>query len=147
MQLVPTQASALKINDYMCINNRPCKIIDRKESKTGKHGGKKLHYFVVDIFTDQKYEFLEMSTKNINAPQVSKNEYQLVDIKNDVVSYFNDKNEIQHDLFLPDLCEDDAKLCQEIKNKFDIDQEQYIIVISAMDIRAIKGFRINANTK
>jgi len=48
---VPTQCSALRVGGYMLINNRPAKIISMTTSKTGKHGGAKVHFFAVDILS------------------------------------------------------------------------------------------------
>lgn len=141
--VTPTQASALKVNDHMCINGRPCKILKTTDAKTGKHGGRKIHFFVADIFTDQKHEYLEMSTKNINAPLVSKNDYQLMGIDGKIVSYFDHNGCVLNDLFLPDLCKQDIELSQNIKNKFADGKEIYINVISSMGMSEIKGFRIN----
>ena len=141
---VPTQASALKIGGYMCINDRPCRILDKKESITGKHGGKKIHFFTTDIFTDQKYEYLEMSTKNIDVPDVSKNEYQLVDIENNIVSYFDRLGKLLNDLVLPHSCDKDIELARELVNEFKSDKEIYINVLSSMGEREIKGFRVSS---
>ena len=94
---VPTQASALRNNGYMCINNIPCRIIDTTRSKTGKHGGMKIHFSAVDIFTDQRHDHLQMSTQNIDVPYVTKNEYQLVDIDDNIVSYLDDKGSLLND--------------------------------------------------
>lgn len=139
---VPTQASALKIGGYMCINDRPCRIIDKNTSKTGKHGGAKIHFVTTDIFTDNKYEYLEMSTKNIDAPNVSKEEYQLVDIDKDIVSYLDHSGQLMNDLFLPHLCKKDQELSQDLVTQFNTDKEIYITVISAMGIREIKAFKV-----
>jgi len=139
---VPTQASALRNNGYMCINNIPCRIIDTTRSKTGKHGGMKIHFSAVDIFTDQRHDHLQMSTQNIDVPYVTKNEYQLVDIDDNIVSYLDDKGSLLNDLFLPNLSKSDPELSQEIRDNFDAGKEISITVISAMGITAIKGFRI-----
>lgn len=38
------------------IQEHPCKIVAMSTSKTGKHGGAKVHLVGVDIFTDKKHE-------------------------------------------------------------------------------------------
>ena len=57
---------------------RPCKIVDMSTSKTGKHGHAKVHLVATDIFTGKKYEDLSPSTHNMDVPNVSRREYQLV---------------------------------------------------------------------
>lgn len=139
---IPTQASELKNGNYICINNRPCKIVDQSASKTGKHGGRKIHFHATDIFTNKKFEYCEMSEQNVEVPIVTKNEYQLTSIENNIVSYFDDDANIQSDLFLPHSCEEDEILSEQIKKHFKDNSEIYINVISAMGTTEIKGFRL-----
>ena len=136
----PTQTSAIR--DYICIQGRPCKVVDIAKCKTGKHGGCKFHFIALDIFTEKKYEYLEMSTKCIDVPTVVKTEYQLVDIDGDSVSYLDENGNLMEDLVMPNFCQTDIDLTQQMKEKFNEGEELYISVISAMDITAIKGFRI-----
>lgn len=137
----PTQSSCLQINDYICIKNRPCQIIDKSISKTGKHGGCKLHLIAVDIFNNQRHEHLVMSTKNIDVPYISKTDYQLVSIDDNIVSYFDKDGKILNDLFLPNITDSDVKLSNELKNKYENDEEIFITVVSAMNISEIKGYK------
>lgn len=74
----PTQCSALRKNGHVVIKNRPCKIVDMSTSKTGKHGHAKVNIVALDIFTGRKYEDLSPSTHNMDVPNVSRKEYQLV---------------------------------------------------------------------
>ncbi len=72
------QCSALRKNGFVVIKGRPCKIIDMSTSKTGKHGHAKVHLVATDIFTAKKYEDLSPSTHNMDVPNVTRREYQLV---------------------------------------------------------------------
>lgn len=72
------QCSALRKNGHVVIKNRPCKIVDMSTSKTGKHGHAKVHLIAIDIFTGKKLEDLSPSTHNMDVPNVSRREYQLV---------------------------------------------------------------------
>lgn len=72
------QCSALRKNGHVVIKNRPCKIIEMSTSKTGKHGHAKVHLVATDIFTGKKMEDLCPSTHNMDVPNVSRREFQLV---------------------------------------------------------------------
>lgn len=72
------QCSALRKNGHVVIKGRPCKIVDMSTSKTGKHGHAKVHLVALDIFTGKKLEDLSPSTHNMEVPNVTRKEYQLV---------------------------------------------------------------------
>ena len=59
---------------------RPCKIVEMSTSKTGKHGHAKVHMVALDIFTNKKYEDICPSTHNMDVPNVSRKDYQLIDV-------------------------------------------------------------------
>ena len=105
-------------------------------------GSAKVHFTGIDIFTEQKHDFMTSSTKNVDVPIVERKDYQLIDIDGDVVTYLNDKGESNCDLRMPDFCESDYKLSEELREKFESDEEIYITVLSAVGIDAIKGYRI-----
>ncbi|KAK7957132.1 eukaryotic translation initiation factor eif-5a [Apiospora hydei] len=99
----PMQCSALRKNGFVCIKNRPCKIVDMSTSKTGKHGHAKVHLVAIDIFTGKKLEDLCPSTHNMDVPNVKRREYQLLDISDDgFLSLMGDDGETKDDVRMPD---------------------------------------------
>lgn len=141
--ITPVQCGNLRVGEYMMIANYPCKILEIKYCKTGKHGTRKAHFIAVDIFTDRKHEFMSGTSKNIDTPIVNKAEYQLVDISDDTISYLDSDGNCLNDLKLPCISDADNKLATQIVSAFESGTDVFISVISAMEISAIKGFRTN----
>ncbi|OJJ60110.1 hypothetical protein ASPSYDRAFT_44515 [Aspergillus sydowii CBS 593.65] len=99
----PMQCSALRKNGHVVIKGRPCKIVDMSTSKTGKHGHAKVHLVALDIFTQKKYEDLSPSTHNMDVPNVSRREYQLLDVTDDgFLSLMDDNGSTKDDVKLPE---------------------------------------------
>jgi len=98
----PMQCSALRKNGFVLIKERPCKIVEMSTSKTGKHGHAKVNLVGIDIFTGKKYEDVCPSTHNMMVPNVSRQEYGLMDISDDgFVSLLHDNGETRDDIKLP----------------------------------------------
>ncbi|KAL8673258.1 MAG: hypothetical protein Q9168_002296 [Polycauliona sp. 1 TL-2023] len=99
----PMQCSSLRKNGFVCIKNRPCKIVDMSTSKTGKHGHAKVHLVAIDIFTGKKLEDLCPSTHNMDVPNVQRKEYQLLDVSDDgFLSLMSDDGDTKDDVKTPD---------------------------------------------
>jgi len=139
----PVKCSSLRQNGFAIIGDKPCKINQMSTSKTGKHGGAKVHLVGIDIFTEKKYEELCGSTQNMDVPNIIRKDYQVIDVEEDgTVSYLDDNGESQSNLKLPELCDSDKEIAENIKKIWANPTEGtdlYITVLSAMGQDAIKG--------
>ncbi len=98
----PTQAGNLKKNGYAMLNGCPCKIMEITTSKTGKHGHAKANITGIDVFTGKKHEDSCPTSHNIDVPNVTRTEYNLIDIADDgFLSLMNEDGSTKEDLKLP----------------------------------------------
>lgn len=101
----PMQCSALRKNGFVVIKARPCKIVEMSTSKTGKHGHAKVHLVGIDIFTGKKCEDICPSTHNMQVPNVTRKEWELIDLSEDgYFSLMSDEGEMRQDLKITDNC-------------------------------------------
>jgi len=126
----PMQCSALRKNGFVVIKGRPCKIVDMSTSKTGKHGHAKVHLVAIDIFTGKKLEELCPSTHNMDVPNVTRREMQLLDISDDgFLSLMGDDGDTKDDVKLPD----GGEVREKIEKLFRVDEKDTnVIVLTAM---------------
>lgn len=136
----PMQCSALRKNGFVMIKQRPCKIVEMTTSKTGKHGHAKVHLIGIDIFNGKRYEDLCPSTHNIDVPNVSRADYQLIDISDDdFVTLMTEKGDTRSDLSLPT---NDPDLANRIREEFAKEDNTVLLtVIKAVTDEAIIGVR------
>ncbi|XP_049850353.1 uncharacterized protein LOC126322536 [Schistocerca gregaria] len=139
----PVQCSSLRKNGFVLIKGFPCKIVEMSTSKTGKHGGAKVHLVGIDIFNGKKYEELCPSTHNMEVPNVVRTDCQLIDIHDDnFVSLLLDDGSTKDDLSLPT-----GELGENIKNAFESGKDLLVNVQSAMGQEAIISFKENTNNR
>ncbi|ODV89712.1 hypothetical protein CANCADRAFT_32883 [Tortispora caseinolytica NRRL Y-17796] len=132
----PMQCSALRKNGYVVIKNRPCKIVDMSTSKTGKHGHAKVHLVAIDIFTGKKLEDLCPSTHNMDVPNVTRNEYLLVNIDDGYLNLMTSDGDTKDDVKVPE-----GELGDKLQAEFDEGKELNVTIISAMGEEAAISFK------
>jgi len=145
----PQKCSSLRKNGFVLLGSgdpkdqHPCKIVDMSTSKTGKHGGAKVHLVGIDIFSEKKYEQIAGSTDNVNVPIINRADFQLVDIEEDDTVHVLDSNgDMQSVYRLPNLCESDNVLAANIREAFDDGKEVSVTITSSMGVDAIKAMKI-----
>ncbi|XP_029973148.1 eukaryotic translation initiation factor 5A-1-like [Salarias fasciatus] len=123
----PQQCSALRKNGFVMLKSRPCKIVEMSTSKTGKHGHAKVHLTGLDIFTQKKYEDICPSTHNMNVPNVTRKDYQVLGVSDGFLSLMTDSGNVRDDLKMPE-----GDLSKEIESKIDNDEVFVVSVLSAL---------------
>lgn len=135
----PVQAGTVRKGGYIMIKGRPCKVVDVSTSKTGKHGHAKAHFVAIDIFTGKKCEELCPTSHNIDVPNVTRTEYQVLDAQEgeDYISLMDEDGNSKDDLRFPDNYE----LVTGIIEKFNEGVEDvFVTTISAMGEEMIVSF-------
>lgn len=135
----PQQCSSLRKNGYVCMKQRPCKIVDMSTSKTGKHGHAKVHLVGLDLFTGKKYEDICPSTHNMEVPNVKRKDYLLVEIDKDGhLSLMEDDGSLKDDMNMPT-----SDMGKEIQEKYDEGLSLTLTVMSAMGEEQVIGFKVD----
>ncbi|GLJ12538.1 hypothetical protein SUGI_0193120 [Cryptomeria japonica] len=125
----PQQAGTIRKNGYVVIKGRPCKVVEVSTSKTGKHGHAKCHFVAIDIFNGKKLEDIVPSSHNCDVPEVTRTDYQLIDVSEDgFVSLLTDSGDTKDDLRLPT----DEQLLSTIKDGFAEGKDLILTVMHAM---------------
>lgn len=132
----PQQCSALRKNGHVVIKGRPCKIVDMSTSKTGKHGHAKTNLVAIDIFTGRKYEDVQPSTHNVDVPNVSRREYQLINIDDGYLNLMSNDGTPKDDVRLPE-----GELGEQISAAFEEGKDLMVSIVAAMNEEHALSFK------
>ena len=138
---VPIQAGTLHKGDYVMLKDHPCKLVEMSTSKTGKHGHAKASIVGIDIFTKKKYEDSCPTSHSIDAPVVTRKEFQLADIGADgFVTLLKEDGTTKEDLKFTEE-EEDAAMCAKLKELLAASKDIIIGVIAAMGQEKIIDYK------
>jgi len=140
-QTYPMQVGSLKKGGYVMIGDKPCKILEITTSKTGKHGHAKANITAVDIFTDKKYEDSAPTSHNMDVPNVTRKDYQLMDIQGDgFLSLMMEDGSTREDLKLP-KDEDSEEMVSKLKSAFEEGKDLLVSVVAAVGEEKVVSFK------
>eukprot|EP00917_Polyrhabdina_sp_WS-2016_P017462 GHVP01037686.1.p3 GENE.GHVP01037686.1~~GHVP01037686.1.p3 ORF type:complete len:157 (+),score=40.03 GHVP01037686.1:1858-2328(+) len=133
----PEQASAIKKGGHVVIKGKPCKVVDISSSKTGKHGHAKINIVAIDIFTQKKYEDVCPASHNVDVPNLSRIEYQLLDIDDEGFMYLMDqRGQSKDDIKVPT-----GEVGEKIQQEFDSGKSLVVAVLSAMNTECAVSYK------
>jgi translation initiation factor 5A len=112
----------------MMIKGFPCKILSISVSKTGKHGHAKCNFLATDIFTGKKLEDMIPSTHGTSVPNVTKSDWEIIDIEGDELTLMDEGGNQKTDLNLPTYPSD---MAEGIRAAWDGGENQVIVSVQA----------------
>jgi len=140
----PMEAGQLRKNGYAMLKGHPCKIVELSVSKTGKHGHAKCAITGIDIFTNKKYEDMCPSTHSMEVPNLSRTEFQLIDLDPDAgnVSVLLENGDTKDDLNLPkDTSGQYEEHAADLVKAFEDGKTLLVTVLKSMDQEKIVAFK------
>merc|ERR1719192_2161549 len=109
------------------IKGRPCKIVEMSTSKTGKHGHAKVHLVAIDIFTQKKLEDICPSTHNMDVPNVTRRDLQLIDIEDGFLTIMDEEGNLSSDIKVPE-----GDVGKDIEERHAAGEELLVSILEAM---------------
>merc|ERR1711934_1052393 len=96
-----TDTSRLKNGSLVMIKGNPCKVTEVSTAKPGKHGSAKVILKGKDILTDKVYDCTFHSGDMVPAPNVTRDEYILLNIDDDTLEFLTKEGEVKSDVNIP----------------------------------------------
>lgn len=88
------QASNVKKGHFAMLGGRPCKILEVKTSKTGKHGHAKANITGTCILTGVKKQEVHPASHSITGYTPERTEYQVIGMADGVLECLDEKNDV-----------------------------------------------------
>jgi len=89
----PCQAGDLKKSQIAMMGGQPCKVMEIRVSKTGKHGHAKCSITGVSVLNGKKFTAVEPSHASMYYANCEKKEFQVIDVNDEGVSCLDESSE------------------------------------------------------
>ena len=140
MHTHPASGGSLKKGDHLLIKGHPCKIVELTTSKTGKHGHAKANITAIDIITGAKLEDSIPTSHNVEVPNITKIELELISIdQNNFCTVLTEDGEYREDLKLPK--EEDNMWVKSLKETFENGKNILVTILNVLGQDHIISFR------
>ncbi len=87
-----SEIRSLKVNNYMMIDDEPCKIKSIDTSKPGKHGEAKARIQAIGVFDGKKHSMISPVTHKVRVPIIDKRKAQVISIMGDEIKLMDMDN-------------------------------------------------------
>jgi translation initiation factor 5A len=81
-----TQATSLKVGNYVILEGVPCKVVSIQISKPGKHGHAKVRIVGVGLIDEKKRDVVVPGHENLDVPIVGKRSAQILSVQGDTAT-------------------------------------------------------------
>eukprot|EP01088_Endostelium_zonatum_P009642 TRINITY_DN22924_c0_g1_i1.p1 TRINITY_DN22924_c0_g1~~TRINITY_DN22924_c0_g1_i1.p1 ORF type:complete len:225 (-),score=60.28 TRINITY_DN22924_c0_g1_i1:98-772(-) len=124
-------ANDLRKGGYVLMNNSfPCKVVEMKKAKTGKHGGCKIRVIGLDVLTTKKHEHIFNSKDQLSVPSIRKIKYEVAGLEDNTVQLNEIGSTNKKTLrILPETNEVHAELVSKFRNR----QKLVVTVVNTMN--------------
>lgn len=125
-----TDTSRLKIGSLVMIKGNPCKVTDVSTAKPGKHGSAKVILKGRDILTAKSYECTYHAGDMVDAPIVTRTEYNLLNIDDGALELLDNLGEVKADVNFPEA-EHLSDTVKKIKEIFEAGTKECLVTVIA----------------
>jgi len=112
----PKEAHHVKKGSYVMLKDKPCKIVEVKTSKTGKHGHAKCNITGLDVLTNKKYNEVHPGHIVLRAFDLRKTEYDVTDVNDKELTVMDENGEL---LIFPIDTSDEESLISKLLAEFE----------------------------
>lgn len=91
-----------KPGSFIIIDDAPCKVVDLKISKPGKHGDAKARLEAIGIFDDQKRVIVKPASAKVKVPIIEKRTAQVLTISGEHAQVMDMEDYTTYEAFIPE---------------------------------------------
>ena len=97
-----TEIKKCKPGSFIIIDDTPCKVVDLKISKPGKHGDAKARLEGIGIFDGQKRVIVKPASAKVKIPVIEKRAAQVLSISGDHAQVMDMEDYSTFDVLIPE---------------------------------------------
>ena len=130
----------LKVNDYIVIQDKACRIIDIVNEEIDNHEAYKRHIKAIDIFTGRNQEIVHTSDEVVKSLIITRNDYRLTELISEEGQWgcrLSLNGKIRDDIKIPN-----SELGELIIDIFNDSGDVNVTIMEALGLKKIIGFKL-----